>query len=108
MKRILALLIACLLTVSLFSGCSNTDPKKVEHEVVTAVVVSSYIGMDNKCIQVAYDGVLETWYNEDLYEYYSSRHGATIDCILVTFTFEDDSVTRKLLYNVDIAKAGGD
>ncbi len=108
MKRILALLITCLLTIALFSGCNTADPKKVEREVVTAVVVSSYIGMDNKCIQVAYDGVLETWYNEDLYEYYSSRHGATIDCILVTFTFEDGSITRKLLYNVDIDNTDGD
>lgn len=102
MKRlcIIFLIFTCLL--SLFTGCEISEPAKVDKEIVEAVVVNSGHGRGGDWIKVAYDGVIVSWDNEDLYKYYHTRHGATIKCVLVTYTYESGRTERKLLYNEDV------
>lgn len=102
MKRfcIIFLIFTCLL--SLFAGCEISEPAKVDREIVEAVVVNSGHGRGGDWIKVAYDGVIASWDNEGLYKYYYTRHGATIKCILVTYTYESGKTERKLLYNEDV------
>ena len=106
MKRfcIIFLIFVCLL--SLFTGCEVSDPAKVEREIVEAIVINSGTGRGGHWIQVAYDGVCETWRSQDLYNYYHTRHGATVHCVLVIYTYESGRTTRSLLYNEDIIEGG--
>ena len=107
MKKFCLILLISAITLSLFVGCEVSEPAKVDREIVEAVVVSSGHGRGGDWIKVAYDGVITSWSNEDLYKYYHTRHGATIKCILVTYTYESGRMKRKLLYNEDVENRNG-
>ena len=64
--------------------------------------MDSGYGRGGKWIQVAYDGDIVCWNNEELYNYYNTRHGANIQCVLVTCTYESVKTKRYLLYNEDL------
>lgn len=102
MKKIISIFTTIILCACLFTGCISTTPQKVDRAVVQAVVVDSGTSRGGRWIRVAYDGVVTSWDNQDLYNYYHTRHGATIQCVLVIYTYESGKTTRKLLYNEDI------
>lgn len=102
MKKFCLIFLISAIALSLFVGCEVSEPAKVDREIVEAVVVNSGHGRGGDWIQVAYDGVITSWSNNDLYKYYHTRHGATIKSILVTYTYESGRTERKLLYNEDV------
>ena len=107
MKKIIIINIIILLCLSFFVGCEVAEPAKVDREIVDAVVVDTGTGRGGRWIQVAYDGVMQTWKSKDLYNYYHTRHGASIQCVLVTYTYESGRTKRELLYNEDIENRNG-
>ena len=107
MKKFCLIFLISAIVLSLFVGCEVSEPAKVNREIVEAVVVNSGHGHGGDWIQVAYDGVITSWSNQDLYNYYHTRHGATIKSILVTYTYESGRTERKLLYNEDVENRNG-
>lgn len=102
MKKLFIILLTCICLLTLFSGCEVSAPVKVEREIVLAVVMNSGHGRGGDWIQVAYNGDIVSWKNEELYNYYNTRHGANIQCILVTYTYESGRTKKHLLYNEDL------
>ena len=107
MKKFCLIFLIGAMALSLLVGCEVSEPAKVDREIVEAVVVNSGHGRGGDWIQVAYDGVITSWSNADLYQYYHTRHGATIKSILVTYTYESGRTEQKLLYNEDIENRNG-
>lgn len=107
MKKFCLIFLIGAMALSLLTGCEVSEPAKVDREIVEAVVVNSGHGRGGDWIQVAYDGVITSWSNADLYKYYHTRHGATIKSILVTYTYESGRIKQKLLYNEDIENRNG-
>jgi hypothetical protein len=107
MKKFCLIFLIGAIVLSLLAGCEVSEPAKVDREIVEAVVVNSGHGRGGDWIQVAYDGVITSWSNADLYKYYHTRHGATIKSILVTYTYESGRIKQKLLYNEDIENRNG-
>ena len=102
MKKFCLIFLIGAMALSLLAGCEVSEPAKVDREIVEAVIVNSGHGRGGSWIQVAYDGVITSCGNKDLYDYYHTRHGATIKCILVTYTYESGRTKQKLLYNEDV------
>ena len=102
MKKFCLIFLIGAMALSLLAGCEVSEPAKVDREIVEAVIINSGHGRGGDWIKVAYDGVITSWSNEDLYKYYHTRHGATIKCILVTYTYESGRTKQKLLYNEDV------
>lgn len=102
MRKFFIIFLTCICLLTLFSGCEVSAPARVEKEIVLAVVMDSGCGRGGPWIQVAYDGDIVCWSNEELYDYYNTRHGANIQCILVTYTYESGRTKRHLLYNEDL------
>lgn len=102
MKKFCLIFLIGVMALSLFVGCEVSEPVKVDREIVEAVVVNSGHGCGGDWIQVAYDGVITSWSNADLYKYYHTRHGAIIKSILVTYTYKSGRTKQKLLYNEDV------
>ena len=102
MRKLFTILLSCICLLSLFSGCEVSKPEKVEKEIVLAVVMNSGHGRGGDWIQVAYNGDIVSWNNKKLYNYYNTRHGANIQCVLVTYTYESGRTKKYLLYNEDL------
>lgn len=102
MRKLFIILLTCAYLLTLFNGCEVSEPAKVEKEIVLAVVVASGHGRGGDWIQVAYNGDIVSWKSEELYNYYNTRHGANIQCVLVTYTYESGRIKRHLLYNEDL------
>lgn len=110
MKRIIAVVLLVALTLSL-CACNlgarrnlvNTEWEQVEALVVKTTTNGRW---GWKFITVSYEGTKTQWQNDTLYDYYMNRHGETITCILVTYTYEDGHIESELLFNEELWNKG--
>lgn len=110
MKRIIAVILLVALTLSLCACNLGAHQNLVdtEWEQVEALVVDTQTNgrWGWKYITVSYEGTKTQWQNDALHDYYVNRHGETITCTLVVYTYEDGHTESELLFNEDLWNKG--
>lgn len=106
MKRVIALILLLSLTLSL-CACNlgaHRNLVDTEWEQVEALVAGTETNgrWGWKYVIVSYEGTKSRWQNDALHDYYANRHGETITCTLVTYTYEDGHTESELLFNADL------